>query len=103
MLIVKGFGAVWPVSEHRFAAVVGLVAALLSGISAIFFEQSYITMPGFPLGAIASVLVSGSAHGGEPFSWIVVALASNFAFYYALDRSALKFLVIKFPHHLGHD
>jgi hypothetical protein len=86
-LILKAFGGVGAVtSGHRVAITVALVATLLSGASAILFGQPYTAMPGFLLGALASILISGSPHGGEPFSMVIVALASNFVFYYLIAR-----------------
>ena len=62
------------------------VATLLSGASAMVFNQPYTALPGFMLGAIVSMIISGNPHGGEPFFLIAVALTSNFAFYYLIAR-----------------
>jgi hypothetical protein len=73
-------------SGHRVAIIVATLATLLSGASAMVFHQPYTALPGFMLGAIVSIIISGNPHGGELFSLITVALASNFAFYYLIAR-----------------
>lgn len=99
LLILKAFGGVWAVtSDHRVAIVVATVATGFSGASVILFNQPYTAMPGFMLGALASILISGDPHGGEPFSLVTVAAASNFAFYYLIARG-LRSL---WPHRQGH-
>jgi hypothetical protein len=87
LLVLKAFGTVPSViSDHRVAAIVAAVATMFSGGSAIVFNQPYTALPGFMLGAIVSMMISGSPHGGEPFSLVTVALATNFAFYYLVAR-----------------
>ncbi len=86
-LIAKAYGGVWAtISDHRVAMMVGLAATLFSGASVIVVHQPYSAMPGFMLGAIASIMISGNPHGGEPFSLVTVALVSNFVFYYLIAR-----------------
>jgi hypothetical protein len=87
LLILKAGGGGWATtSDHRVATMVAAVATLSSGASVILLHQPYAAMPGFMLGATASILISGNPHGGEPFSLVVVALASNLAFYYLIAR-----------------
>jgi hypothetical protein len=86
LLILKA-GGEWAIaSDHRVATVVASAATLFSGASAILLRQPYTAMPGFMLGAFTSILLSGNPHGGEPFSLVTVALASNFVFYYLIAR-----------------
>jgi hypothetical protein len=86
-LVAPLVGRIWSMpSDNGIAIVVAAVATLLSGVSAILFHQPYTAMPGFMLGAIVSILISGSPHGGELLSLVIVALASNFAFYYLIAR-----------------
>ena len=85
--ILRAFGGGWATpSGHRVALVVASLATALSGVTAILFHQPYTAMPGFWLGAIFSIMLSGNPHGGEPFSLVTVALASNFALYYLIAR-----------------
>lgn len=77
-------------SDHQWAAMIAVVATVFSAAFALLFHQPYVAMPGFMLGAIASMLISGSPHGGEPFSLIVVALTSNFALYYVIARGVRR-------------
>jgi Predicted membrane protein (DUF2207) len=85
--ILKAIGGARAIgSDHRIATIVASVATLLSGATAVLFHQPYAAMPGFWLGAIFSIMLSGNPHGGEPFSLVTVALASNFAFYYLIAR-----------------
>jgi hypothetical protein len=44
-------------------------------------------MPGFLLGALTSMGISGSPHGGEPFSLVIVGTVSNLFFYYLVARA----------------
>ncbi len=91
LVILKSLGSVLALhSDHRVATIIALVATLLSGGFAIAFRQFYTAMPGFMIGAYASILISGNPHGGEPFSLITIALASNFAFYYLTARGLLR-------------
>jgi hypothetical protein len=86
-LVLKAFGGVWAItSDHRVATIVASAAALFSSVSIVLFHQPYTAMPGFMLGAIASILISGNPHGGEPFSLVTVALTCNFVFYYLIAR-----------------
>jgi hypothetical protein len=86
-LTVNAFGTAWAAaSSHRIAITVATVATMLSGASAMVFHQPYTAMPGFMLGAVVSMMISGSPHGGEPFSLVTIALASNFVFYYLVAR-----------------
>ena len=73
-------------SRHQIATTTASVATVFSTAFALLFHQVYAAMPGFMLGAIASILISGNPHGGEPFSLIAVALTSNFALYYVIAR-----------------
>lgn len=86
-LVLKVLDAAWAMtSDHRVAIIVASVATLFSGASAILLNQPYTAMPGFMLGAIVSIGISGNPHGGEPVSLFTVALASNFLFYYLIAR-----------------
>ena len=90
-MVVKVSGMAWSsVTGHRLAMIVSCVATMLAGVSAVFLRHPYSAMPGFILGAMASILVSGNPHGGDPFSLITVAMASNFAFYYLVARGLRK-------------
>jgi len=73
-------------TDHRIAVTVAVVAAALSTASLFVFRQPYTAMPGFFLGAITSIGISGNPHGGEPFSLVVVGVTSNLFFYYIVAR-----------------
>lgn len=73
-------------TNHQIAVTVAVVATVLSTASIFVFRQPYTAMPGFLLGAITSIGISGSPHGGEPFSLVIVGAASNLFFYYLVAR-----------------
>jgi len=98
-LILKALGGMWAItSDHRVAIIIALLATLFSGASAILLQQPYTAMPGFMLGAIVSIALSGNPHGGEPFSLVTVALASNLFFYYLIARGVQS----AWPRRQGH-
>ncbi|MGB6897126.1 MAG: hypothetical protein WBE12_00930 [Candidatus Acidiferrum sp.] len=54
--------------------------------SLFVFHEPYTAMPGFMLGALVSIGISGSPHGGEPFSLVIIGTLSNLLFYYLVAR-----------------
>jgi hypothetical protein len=87
LLLARPVGSqLLPLSEHRLAMAVSIVATILSGASLFLFHEAYSAMPGFGLGALTSVIISGNPHGGEPFSLFIVGALSNLAFYYLAAR-----------------
>jgi hypothetical protein len=73
-------------TDQRIAVTVAIIATVLSTVSLFVFREPYTAMPGFLLGAITSIGISGSPHGGEPFSLVIVGAASNLVFYYLVAR-----------------
>jgi hypothetical protein len=73
-------------TDHRIAVTVAVVATALSITSLFVFREPYTAMPGFLLGAITSIGISGNPHGGEPFSLVLVGGTSNLFFYYLIAR-----------------
>jgi Predicted membrane protein (DUF2207) len=73
-------------SEHRIALAVAALATALSAASLFVFREPYSAMPGLGLGAIASSVISGNPHGGDPISLVAVGVASNLIFYYLVAR-----------------
>jgi hypothetical protein len=74
-------------TNHQIAAAVALVATCLSVVSLFVFREPYTAMPGFLLGALTSMGISGSPHGGEPFSLVIVGTVGNLFFYYLVARA----------------
>src|SRR5205807_6122144 len=73
-------------TDQRIAMTVAVVATVLSTVSLFVFREPYTAMPGFLLGAITSIGISGNPHGGEPFSLVLVGGTSNLLFYYLIAR-----------------
>ncbi|MGB9462165.1 MAG: DUF2207 domain-containing protein [Candidatus Acidiferrum sp.] len=59
-------------TDHQIAVVVSAAATALSMGSLFVFHEPYTAMPGFMLGALVSIGISGSPHGGEPFSLVII-------------------------------
>jgi hypothetical protein len=74
--------------DQRIALTVAVVATALSTASLFVFHEPYTAMPGFLLGAITSIGISGNPHGGEPFSWVIVGATSNLASNYCFITAA---------------
>jgi Predicted membrane protein (DUF2207) len=91
---LQGFriiGATWAVpTDHRVATTVAAVATVLSTSSLFVLREPYTAMPGFMLGAITSIGISGNPHGGEPFSLVLVGVTGNLVFYYLVARGLGK-------------
>lgn len=64
-------------TDHQIAVVVSAAATALSMGSLFVFHEPYTAMPGFMLGALVSIGISGSPHGGEPFSLVIIGTLSN--------------------------
>jgi hypothetical protein len=73
-------------TDHQIAVVVSVAATALSIGSLFVFRGPYAAMPGFMLGALTSIAISGSPHGGEPFSLAIIGTLSNLLFYYLVAR-----------------
>lgn len=73
-------------TNHQIAVTVVVAATVLSTVSLFVFREPYTAMPGFILGAIIAIGISGGPHGGDPFSWVIVGAASNLVFYYLVAR-----------------
>jgi Predicted membrane protein (DUF2207) len=84
-------GATWAVpTNHQVAMSVAVVATVLSTASLLVLREPYTAMPGFMLGAIASIGLSGNPHGGEPFSLVLVGVTGNLVFYYLVAGGLAK-------------
>jgi len=73
-------------TDHQIAVTVAVAATVLSTVSIFVFREPYTAMPGFLLGAITSIGISGSPHGGEPSSLVIAGAVSNLFFYYLVAR-----------------
>ena len=80
-------------SNKQTAAIAGAIIAVLSIVSLFVSKQPYGAMPGFFVGILVMMILTGGAHGpDDPLSlWMLLALATNFGFYYLLSLRMCKF------------
>jgi hypothetical protein len=80
-------------SIRHTAAIAGAIIAVLSIISLFVTKQPYGAMPGFLVGVLAMMILTGGVHGpDDPLSlWMVLALGANFGFYYLLSLGLCRF------------
>ena len=77
-----------------------LVSAIMASVSSLaLFElkQAFLAMPGVAVGAVLSMVVNNTQHGGDPYTFVIFSGVANFGFYYLLNLFIFKFIGTPFP------